>query len=284
MTDAGLGVPTRVRRSKQVHRGPINKGQGIPPAKQPNTLQTLDRGLHALAIVSQHENGISIADLAMRLGVHRAIGYRLVTTLEAHGLVARGADGQLHLGTGLLTLASRFEPQLRARAWPLLHQLAQDTRAAAFVSVPQGEDCVAIMVAEPEEGVLRIAYRVGSRHPLTLGAAGIAILAGRPARPGEPDAVREARSNGFSVTRSQLQRGAIGVASPVHSAVQGGSQTSLGFEASLGVVALDGLDVARATAAVVACARQLAALISSDCGPALAGEGAATLVQSDGVR
>ena len=258
----------------------VRAGQGTPPAKQPNTLKTLDRGLHALTIISQQEDGISIADLAMRLGVHRAIGYRLITTLAAHGLVARNVDGQVYLGVGLLTLASRFEPQLRSLARPFLHQLAEDTRAAAFVSIPQGEECVAIMVAEPEGGVLRMAYRVGSRHPLTLGAAGIAILAGRPERPGEPGTVREARSKGFSVTRSQLQRGAIGVASPVHRV----SQAPLGFEASLGVVALDGLDIAHATAAVVACARELAASISSDGHAALTDGCSATLVQNDGIR
>lgn len=275
MTKTGPGTPTGVQRSRRVQGG-----QGTLAAKHPNTLQTLDRGLHALAIISQQEDGISIADLAVRLGVHRAIGYRLITTLETNGLVARNADGQVYLGVGLLTLASRFEPQLRSLARPLLHRLTEDTRAAAFVSVPQGEDCVAIMVAEPEGGVLRIAYRVGSRHPLTLGAAGIAILAGRPERPGELDAVREARRNGFSVTRSQLQRGAIGVASPVH----GVSQASLGFEASLGVVALEGLDIARATAAVIACARELAASSSSNGHAAFTDRCSTTLVQSDGVR
>ncbi len=280
MIDTGLGSLTGDRTPEQVQTG-----QDTPPAKHPNTLQTLDRGLHALAIISQQEDGISIADLAIRLGVHRAIGYRLITTLETHGLIARNADGQVYLGVGLLTLASRFEPQLRSLARPLLHQLAEDTRAAAFVSVPQGEECVAIMVAEPEGGVLRVAYRVGSRHPLTLGAAGLAILAGRPARPDELETVREARRNGFSVTRSHLQRGAIGVASPVLGISQHGvSQAPVGFEASLGVVALEDLDIARATAAVVACARALAALISSDGHAAFIDGFSATLVQSDGVR
>ncbi len=265
----------RGRRSKQAH-----PGQETQPAKQPNTLQTLDRGLHALTIISQKEDGISIADLASRLGVHRAIGYRLVATLAAHGLVARNANGQVYLGVSLLTLASRFEPQLRSLARPLLHRLAEDTRAAAFVSVPQGEECIAIIVAEPEEGVLRVAYRVGSRHPLTMGAAGIAILAGRPERLGEPSAVREARDKGFSVTRGQLQRGAIGVASPVRSA----RQAPLGFEASLGVVALEGLDIDLATAAVVACARELAASIVSDGHAALTGGCSPVPVQSDGIR
>ena len=236
-----------------------NGGSRTASPKQPNTLQTLERGLHALTIISQHEEGVSVSDLAAQLGVHRAIGYRLVTTLEAHGFLSRGSDGQLRLGAGILTLASRFEPQLRSAARPLLYGLAQETQAAAFVSVPQGEECVAIMVAEPEGGVLRVAYRVGSRHLLTTGAGGIAILAGRRARAGEPEGVHEARLHGFSVTRSQLQRGAVGVASPVH----GFSREPIGFEASVGVVALDDLDVPRAAAAVVACARRLAAAICS---------------------
>ena len=107
---------------------------------------------------SQEERGISVADLTARLGFHRAITYRLVRTLETHGLVARGEDGQILLGAGLLTLASRFEPQLRLLAEPMLHQLAQETRAAAFLSVPQGKECVAILVAELEEA-LRVTYR-----------------------------------------------------------------------------------------------------------------------------
>lgn len=254
MTDTGRGAPTRGQAPRRA-----GAGQDARPAKEPNTLQTLDRGLRALAAISGQEDGLSVADLAARLGVHRAITYRLAKTLEAHGLVARGAEGRLFLGAGLLSLASRFEPQLRSVARPLLHELAQETRAAAFLSVPQGEECVAIMVAEPEGGLLRLAYRVGSRHPLTLGAAGIAILAGRPERPGEPAAVREARGVGFSVTRGQLQAGAVGVASPVH----GARPRPIGFEASLGVIALDDLDIAHATAAVVACARRLAASIGS---------------------
>jgi len=229
-------------------------------AKPGNTLQTLDRGLQALTMIAQHESGLSVAELSKRLGVHRAIGYRLATTLESHGFIARRADGQLHLGAGLLALTSRFEPQLRSAARPLLEQLAQETRAAAFMSVAQGDTCVAILVAEPEGGLLRLAYRVGSRHPLTLGAAGIAILAGRPEGSDDAEAVQEARRAGYSMTRNQLQRGAVGVASPLH----GTRAVPLGFEASIGVVALDDLDVERAAHAVVVCARRILDIIDSN--------------------
>ena len=247
------------RKASTKERLSIGEGKQSRSSKHPNTLQTLDRGLQALTLISQHEDGLSVGILAERLGVHRAIGYRLVSTLEAHGLISRDQEGQLRLGTGLLTLASRFEPQLCSLARPLLYQLSQDTRAAAFVSVAEGNECVAILVAEPEEGVLRLAYRVGSRHPLTIGAAGIAILAGRPEQPGEADTVLKARRDGFSVTRDQLQQGAVGVATPVRV----NDSASLGLEASMGVVAFGDLDLALAIPAVVTCARQLAASLTS---------------------
>lgn len=220
------------------------------------TLQTLDRGLRALEIVAEHAEGISVAELAERLDVHRAIAYRIVTTLEQHGLVARSAEGPLRLGAGISLLAARFEPQLRAVAQPLLQALAKATRATAFVSVAQGEECVVILVAEPDEGLLRVGYRVGSRHPLSLGAAGIAILAGRPPCSDDSEAVRQARADGYSLTRGQLQRGAVGVASPVAT-----PQFRPGVEACVGVVAMDDLDTERAIREVKAHAHQLAELL-----------------------
>ena len=219
------------------------------------SLQTLDRGLRALKLVSQEPGGISVADLATRLSVHRTIAYRLATTLEAQQLILRDRAGLLRLGAGVMLLASRFYPQLRAVARPVLRQLADRTGAAAFLSVAQDEECIAILVVEPDNEMLRVTYRVGSRHSLTRGAAGIAILAGRPVQPDDSEAVGQARRDGVAVTRGQLQPGAVGVASPVR-ATDG---RSLGFEASVGVVALDDLDIPRAGVSVKAAATALAA-------------------------
>ncbi|CAM3892821.1 helix-turn-helix domain-containing protein [Vreelandella rituensis] len=220
-----------------------------------STLQTLDRGLLALEIVSEHKEGITIAGLAEQLGVHRAIAYRIVTTLEAHALLTRTPEGPVRLGAGITLLASRFEPQLHAVAQPLLKTLAKATRATAFLSIAQGEECVVTLVAEPDEGMLRVSYRVGSRHPLTRGAAGIAILAGRAPQDDDSPEVRQARAEGYSLTRGQLQRGAVGVASPIAAA-----RLRAGIEACVGVVAMDDLDTERAIREVKASARQLAEL------------------------
>ncbi|WP_072815024.1 IclR family transcriptional regulator [Rhodococcus zopfii] len=225
-----------------------------------STLQTLDRGLRALDIVSQSPSGISVADLSRELDVHRAICYRIVATLEEHSLVTRTADGRVRLGVAAAVLASRFEPQFAADVRPVLHALADKTRATAFVSVAQGQHCVVIMVAEPEGTLLRVGYRVGSSHPIERGAAGIAILALRPESPGDSDAVRRARADGYSLTRGQIEHGAVGIASGI--ALPQGVGPSTGLERSVGVVALDGLDTDRAADAVMSTAREIERLIS----------------------
>lgn len=226
-------------------------------AKDTNIVQTLDRGLQALTTVSLAPDGLTVAELAVRMGLHRAITYRLVKTLELHRLVMKAPGGRVILGPGLLPLSSRFAPQLRSIARPLLQDLAHKVNASAFISIAEGLDCVPIDVVEADASVLHVTYRIGSRHPLSNGAAGIAILAGRPETPNDSEAVRLARREGVSVSVGQIQQGAIGVASPL--LLPGGS--FIGIEASVGVVALNNLDVELSRKCVLECAQALSDLL-----------------------
>lgn len=220
-----------------------------------NTLQTLDRGLQALNIVSTRPGGLSVAELAAELEVHRAIAYRLVSTLEKHGLIARMRDGRIVTGAGVLRLGANFQSQLQALARPFLLQLAEASGATAFLTVAQGDDCTAIQVCEPQTVDFRMSYRVGSRHPVSAGAAGIAILAARPAAASDGDAVKEARRLGYSLTHGELQKGAVGIARALQA---GAGQERLPFEACVGVVAMEDLDTTRCAELVMACASALA--------------------------
>ena len=228
----------------------------VMKAKDANLLQTLRRGMDAVSLIAQAPEGLSIAEIAARLGVNRAIAYRIVATLDSDGFVTRGDGGRIFLGGAVLALAAGIEPQLRVLIGPELARLAEAAGATAFLSVARGADAEAVLVAESTAGLIRVGYRVGSRHPLLRGAAGIAILAGRPAAPGEAAAVAEARRAGFSITRGELQRGAVGIAAPLRLG------PGDGFEASVGVVALDDLDAARVAPLVVAAAAAIAGVHS----------------------
>lgn len=212
-----------------------------------STLQTLSRGIQVLEHVSRSPSGLQIAEIAQALGVHRAIAYRLVATLEEHLLVTRDAEGRISIGGGIVALGDRYEPQLRAKALPVLRALAEDSGGTAFLCIGQGDECVAIEVAEPETPLLKVSYRVGSRHPVTKGAAGLAIAMQRPPRTSDPEDLKTARRNGFALTHGQLQQGAIGVAAPL----AGPGPSRITTQACIGVVAMHALDTTSATAAVL---------------------------------
>jgi DNA-binding IclR family transcriptional regulator len=221
-----------------------------------STLQTLDRGIQALIAVAARPDGMSVADLCRELDIPRANGYRIVATLAAHGFLHRGDDGWVRLGAALPALASRYWPGFLARVQPRLQELADAAGATGFVTVAEADECVVLVTTEPAAPILRVGYRSGSRHSLRRGAAGIAILAARPPRDDDPPEVRQARADGFAITRGQLEPGAVGVATAIP---RTGTAAALP-EASLGIVALEGYDARGAAALVVAAAADVARL------------------------
>lgn len=204
--------------------------------------QTLDRGLRLLTVLAETPGGLTVTEAATVLGVNRTVVYRLVETLDQHGLVRRGASGKLTVGFGVLGLASSVQPLLRHAATPVLRALAEDVGATAHLTIADAGDALAVAVVEPTWTDYHVAYRVGSRHALSLGAAGRAIVAGRSDEPG------------YVVTVGELQPGASGVAASVHAVA--------GIEASVGVVALGDLDTATVGPRVVAAAAEVAARLA----------------------
>ncbi len=219
------------------------------------TLQTLDRGLAVLAALAESPLGLKPAELAQRLDVHKAIAYRLVATLELHGLVRRLSDGRVVLGAGLIPLAAKVETHRLTAAMPHLSALSEATRTTSCIVLANGPEAVVAAVHEGGDGFLRVTYRLGMRHPLTRGATGLAILSGRPPVEGELPSVTLARQQGYSLTRGELQQGAIGIAAPIRAAQMQGQAA----DAAVSIVSLEELPDGAADQ-VMACARAIEAI------------------------
>ncbi|ANN21335.1 IclR family transcriptional regulator [Amycolatopsis orientalis] len=201
---------------------------------------TLDRGLALLqAVADAGGEAATISELAVVIGASRAAVYRLLVPLSERGLVWRDGN-KVRLGVGLLRLAGQVLPQLREAARPVLRELAEKVGATAHLSVAQGDQAQAVAVVEPSWTSFHVAYRVGTRHPLSAGAAGKAMTL----RPG---------GDGWVTSTGELEAGASGVAAPVRGVP--------GLRASLGVVSLEPLDAAVVGPAVVAAAVRLAAVL-----------------------
>lgn len=207
------------------------------------TSQTLDRGLHVLRVLSGTPGGLTVTELSAALGVNRTVVYRLVSTLEQHALVRRDSAGRLHVGLGVLHLASAVQPVLRDLAMPLLRALAESVGCTAHLTVADGDEALALAVVEPSWTDFHVAYRVGARHPLNQGAAGKAILLGR-----------ERSATPYVITVGELQTGARGLAAPVRGVD--------GLEASVGIVTLGDLDEGTVGPQVAAAAKAVAERLS----------------------
>jgi DNA-binding IclR family transcriptional regulator len=189
------------------------------------TSQTLDRGLRVLEMLSEHPDGLTAVEIAERLSTARAVVYRLLRTLEAHDL-ASSNGARFYLGFGVADLARRLQPRLQIIAPPLLHRLSVETDSTALLSVADGDQALVLLTQAPPQSALHLAVREGSKHPLTRGADGVAILAGRHPEAGEPVHVTEARRDGYAVSVGALQPGAVGVAAPI--VVSGWCSASIG--------------------------------------------------------
>ncbi|MCU1412999.1 MAG: transcriptional regulator, TrmB [Microbacteriaceae bacterium] len=137
--------------------------------------QTLSRGITALEVLSDSPGAMTIAEIAGSLGVHRSIAYRILRTLEDHGLVRRDAAGAFLLAPRLAALARGVERSLQAAVLPELTDLANRLTMTAFLVVLDHTECVTLSSVEPRAGAATVAQRPGTRHSLAIGAPGIAI-------------------------------------------------------------------------------------------------------------
>jgi DNA-binding IclR family transcriptional regulator len=174
--------------------------------------QTLDRGIRALEIVAATPGGMTVQEVADRLAVHRTIAHRLLVTLADHRLVARGEDNRYRAGGGLIALAGGLHSTLRDTALPIMREVAEELESTVVLLVREGEEVVGIAVASPTNSTYHLAFRTGSRHPLGRGSAGICLLSALPPRPGERPEVTRARTQGFSVSKGEVEPGAHGLA------------------------------------------------------------------------
>ena len=65
--------------------------------------------------------------------MHRSVAYRLLRTLEDHGLVTRDAAGRIQLGARMAALAAGVAHDLQAEALPELTAVANDLGMTCFL-------------------------------------------------------------------------------------------------------------------------------------------------------
>jgi IclR family transcriptional regulator, KDG regulon repressor len=189
------------------------------------TSKTADQALVVLIELAEH-GALTAAELARRLGMNRTVVHRLLSTLHERGFVSRQEEGYVP-GAVLVRMAERVQPELRAAAAATMRAVARDVGETVVMHVPDGDDAVVLQQVVGDGHVLRVQHVIGSRHSLSHGASGRALLAHMAPATVErvlrtaarPDLLARTldgvRNLGYAVSHDELQQGVHGLAVPV---------------------------------------------------------------------
>jgi DNA-binding IclR family transcriptional regulator len=175
-----------------------------------------------LELLADAGEPLTIPAIASRLGLHRSIAYRILRTLEEHGLVVRDAAGAVELGPRMATLARAVSRDLQSAALPQLTAVANELTMTAFLAVLDRHDVVTLVTVEPAHAHATVAQRPGTQHPLASGAPGIAIQSVLSeeqwrALPGEHprEEAESARARGYATSHDEVIAGLASIAVPL---------------------------------------------------------------------
>ncbi|MGA9873658.1 MAG: helix-turn-helix domain-containing protein, partial [Rhodococcus sp. (in: high G+C Gram-positive bacteria)] len=182
-----------------------------PEATSAPASQTLSRGIRILEMLADARNPLAIEDLATGLGVHRSIAYRLLRTLEDHGLAVRDGAGRAALGARMAALAGAVSHDLQTEALPELTAVANELGITCFLAVLDRDECITLASVEPRHAIASVAQRPGARHSIIVGAPSKAILSALPSRewPVEVPArtraeIEQAADRGFATSHDEV--------------------------------------------------------------------------------
>jgi DNA-binding IclR family transcriptional regulator len=99
-------------------------------------IQSLDRALRLLFEIAGSPLPLSGSEAAERVGINRSTAWRLLGTLEQHGLIERDEANRYEVGVGALRLIAETRwGSVARRARPIIEGLATETGESAAVSV-----------------------------------------------------------------------------------------------------------------------------------------------------
>lgn len=205
----------------------------------PAPVQSVDRALSILESLARHGEA-GVTELAAGLDVHKSTAFRLVATLEGHGLVEQAEErGKYRLGVGLLRLAGATTARLDVvqEARPICRKLAADTGETVNVAV-RSERSALYLDQVAGSSTLQPHNWVGQRIPLHATSNGKVLLSGMDPQSLDQlldslpaftdmtitdqerlrDELLRVRDRGYAVAIDELEVGLTAAAAPIRNA------------------------------------------------------------------
>ena len=147
--------------------------------RQRGGVQSLGRAFAILEEVARNRDGIGLAELSKRVGLHNSTTFHLVKTIVSLGYIRQDRETKRYrVGRPLFALAasSLDEIEMVSLATPILEDLSQKTGESAHFAVRMG-DAVVVIARTSGPGAFQLADRVGVIRPANCTALGKVILA-----------------------------------------------------------------------------------------------------------
>ncbi|CAN5342953.1 IclR family transcriptional regulator [soil metagenome] len=147
----------------------------------PSGTQVVQRvGALLREVAAARDAGARLADIVTATGLTKPTAHRLLSSLAAEGLLDHDDEsGRWFLGPEMYVMgsasASRFP--IEELAHPSVQRLAAVTGESAFLSMRRGNDTICLLREEGSFPLRSFVLMEGTRFPLGIGSAGLAILA-----------------------------------------------------------------------------------------------------------
>jgi DNA-binding IclR family transcriptional regulator len=142
--------------------------------------QVVSRIAALLRFVGRRAEGTSLSEVVRDTGLTRPTAHRLLTALTVEGLLDHQPTTKTwSLGPEFHVMASVAAAQFPIGdiVRPSLHRLAEKTEESAFFSLRRGNRTVCLMREEGSFPIRTFTLLEGTRYPLGVASAGIAIMA-----------------------------------------------------------------------------------------------------------
>lgn len=159
-------------------------------AENKHAVQSIDRVLDILEILSSVPQGMSLSDLAEAAHLHISTAHRLVTALADRGYARKdGNSGKYRLTLRLFEISKRVSTvlDLLPVSERYLEELANFTREAVHLVERNGSEVVYLYKFEPFQHLVNMGSYKGRYNPMYCTGVGKSILAYLP--PKEVEAV-----------------------------------------------------------------------------------------------
>ncbi len=148
------------------------------PDKERGGVQSIARAFAIAEEIARNREGIGLAELSKRVGLHNSTTFHLVKTMVRLGYVSQLADSRKYrIGRRMFTLAAGAldEIELVSVATPVLEKLTSATGEYSHFAIRSGEQIV-VVAKTAGTGIFQMVDRTGAVRPAHATALGKVLL------------------------------------------------------------------------------------------------------------